>query len=50
MLSDPEVQEALSDPNVLQKLQGLMTGQVDPASLESDPKLAKLFKKFGGKQ
>jgi len=48
MLNDPDVKEALSDPATLQKLQGLMTGQVDPSQLENDPKLAKLFKKFQG--
>jgi suppressor of tumorigenicity protein 13 len=48
IFSDPEVQAMLADPEVMQKLSGMMSGKMpNPAELAADPKLRKLFEKFG---
>lgn len=53
MFADPEMQEILADPTVMQKLQSIMQNPANIGMYQDDPKIQKIMNKimgqFGGK-
>jgi len=53
LFADPEMQEVMSDPSVMQKLQSIMQNPANIAMYQNDPKIQKIMSKimgqFGGK-